>query len=263
MVFVFRTFFDFFFEWFLAIDLKCLLQKHLCRYVGAMLANFTKPTKDRESLLYHSEVVTYLHEFGHVMHGIASQSKYAKFAGTSVERDFVGNQNKNLSHIMSYVIICNGSVVSLRLPTHTEAPSQMLENWCFETSVLRKFSRHYKTGEPISDELIAKLIAAKNADTGNHKPTTTTTKKTVTTKPFDTGIFNKRQIFLATIDQRIHGADASNDNATAELWRSLWSEFTRIDAPQGNPIANFGHLMGGYSASYCTIVLCFATFSGV
>lgn len=55
----------------------------------AMLCNFDKPTESKPSLLIHSDVVTFFHEFGHVMHGLCSHAKYARFSGTSVERDFV------------------------------------------------------------------------------------------------------------------------------------------------------------------------------
>jgi Zn-dependent oligopeptidase len=65
---------------------------------------------------------------GHVFHGLLSKTKYGRFHGTAVARDFV------------------------------EAPSQMLENWCFEPEVLKKMSSHYKTQEPLSDDLITKII---------------------------------------------------------------------------------------------------------
>jgi len=80
---------------------------------AAMVANFTKPTKEKPSLLKFDEVETYFHEFGHLMHDLCSTARYARMAGTSVERDFV------------------------------EAPSQMLENWCYQEEVLNILSGHY------------------------------------------------------------------------------------------------------------------------
>ncbi|KAG1656277.1 Thimet oligopeptidase [Nymphon striatum] len=101
--------------------------------IATMLANFTKPTEDKPSLLDHHEVVTYFHEFGHVMHQLCSRADYCLFTGTCVERDFV------------------------------EAPSQMLENWCWEKEPLRRMSGHYKNGSALPDEIADKLIASKNA----------------------------------------------------------------------------------------------------
>ena len=104
--------------------------------VSALVCNFTPPTADKPSLLPHDEVETLFHEFGHGLHNILSESTYARFAGTSVERDFV------------------------------EAPSQMFENWVWDPGVLATFARHYKTGEPLPAKLLASMVAAKNVGSG-------------------------------------------------------------------------------------------------
>lgn len=94
--------------------------------------NFTKPTADTPSLITHDEFTTFLHEFGHALHGIMAEGRYPSLTGTSVARDFV------------------------------ELPSQIMENWGFEPEYLNSFARHYQTGEPIPAELIEKIVAAKN-----------------------------------------------------------------------------------------------------
>lgn len=104
--------------------------------VAALVCNFTKPTSDKPSLLTHDEMQTFLHEFGHGIHTILSNTQYASLGGTNVERDFV------------------------------EAPSQMLENWVWEPEILAIYARHYETGEPIPPALVEGMIAAKNLGSG-------------------------------------------------------------------------------------------------
>ena len=94
--------------------------------------NFTKPTADAPALITHDELTTFLHEFGHALHGIFAEGRYGSLTGTSVSRDFV------------------------------ELPSQIMENWAFEPEYLNSFAKHYQTGEPIPAELIEKIVAAKN-----------------------------------------------------------------------------------------------------
>ena len=98
----------------------------------SIVCNFTKPTADTPSLITHDEFTTFLHEFGHALHGIFAQGRYGSLTGTSVSRDFV------------------------------ELPSQIMENWAFEPEYLNSFAKHYQTGEPIPAELIEKVVAAKN-----------------------------------------------------------------------------------------------------
>ncbi|HMN41943.1 MAG TPA: M3 family metallopeptidase [Phycisphaerales bacterium] len=109
---------------------------HVSTPLAALVCNFTKPTADKPSLLQHSEVETFFHEFGHCLHTIVSESHHFRFGGTSVERDFV------------------------------EAPSQMFENWVWDAQVLNTFARHYKTGEPLPRALLDSMIAAKNLGSG-------------------------------------------------------------------------------------------------
>lgn len=96
----------------------------------SIVMNFTKPTSDKPSLLTPYEVETFLHEFGHALHGLLADTHYASLSGTSVYRDFV------------------------------ELPSQFNENYMTEKEFLDSFARHYQTGEAIPQELVDRLIAA-------------------------------------------------------------------------------------------------------
>ena len=98
----------------------------------SIVCNFTKPTADAPSLITHDEFTTFLHEFGHALHGILAKGRYGSLTGTNVSRDFV------------------------------ELPSQIMENWAFEPEYLNSFAKHYQTGEAIPADLIEKIVAAKN-----------------------------------------------------------------------------------------------------
>lgn len=95
-----------------------------------VVCNFSKPVGDKPALLSFDEVETFMHEFGHAMHGMLSDCTYPGVSGTSVKRDFV------------------------------ELPSQVMENWCYEPEFLNTFARHYQTGATIPMEYIQKIRAA-------------------------------------------------------------------------------------------------------
>jgi len=106
------------------------------RPLAALVCNFTKPTKDKPSLLTHGECTTLFHEFGHCLHTLLSEARFWQFAGTSVERDFV------------------------------EAPSQMFEEWCYDADVLRSFAKHYDTGQPIPYKLVDGMVKSRYLASG-------------------------------------------------------------------------------------------------
>lgn len=170
------------------------------RPVVAIVCNFTRPSKDTPSLLGHGEVTTLFHEMGHAMHALLSRVTYASLAGTNVMWDFV------------------------------ELPSQVQENWCYEPETLNMFAAHYQTGEKIPEDLIKKLIDAKN---------------------FMAGWTGLTQMRYSTLDMAWYSQDPSGiedvaafeDAETAEL-----SLFPRLSGPMST---GFSHIFaGGYSAGY-------------
>merc|ERR1712146_215794 len=131
------------------------------------------------------------------MHQICSKAQMAIFSGTRVERDFV------------------------------EAPSQMLENWCWEKEALHRMSKHYKTGEPIPDEMLDALISSRNANAG---------------------LLNMMQIVLGKFDQAIHSVKEAD---TAAMLSEIQNKLMKVLTTEGtNMAASFGHLAGGYDAQY-------------
>ena len=98
----------------------------------SLVTNFSKPTADDPSLLTPDELETFLHEFGHSLHGMLAEGRYESLCGTNVSRDFV------------------------------ELPSQIMENWAYEPEFLQGFAKHYKTGETIPAALIDKIAASRN-----------------------------------------------------------------------------------------------------
>lgn len=102
------------------------------RPLVSLVMNFTKPTETTPSLLTFDEFNTFLHEFGHALHGMLAKGEYESLNGTNVYRDFV------------------------------ELPSQIMENWATEKEYLDMWAVHYLTGEPIPAELVEKIVAAKN-----------------------------------------------------------------------------------------------------
>jgi len=100
--------------------------------VSAVLLNFTPPVEGRPALLRHDEVVGLFHEFGHAVHFTVSNARYARFAGTETEHDFV------------------------------EAPSQLMERWAWEPLVLTPMARHWQSGQPLDPAVIKRLTASRH-----------------------------------------------------------------------------------------------------
>ncbi len=98
----------------------------------SVVTNFTKPTEEKPALLTLGEVETFLHEFGHSLHGMFANTRFESLSGTNVWWDFV------------------------------ELPSQFMENYAIEKDFLRTFAFHYQTGEPLPDELIERIVKSRN-----------------------------------------------------------------------------------------------------
>ncbi len=164
--------------------------------VAAILGNWPKPGPGQPALLTHDDVVTFFHEFGHNLAALLATAPYETLSG-GFRQDFV------------------------------EAPSQMLENFVWQPSVLKQISSNWKTGAPLPDDLIAKMTAAKYVDYA---------------------YFTTRQIQYATVDMDYHTMGPHVD--TTAVWAKVQSETTPLSMVPGTlPQASFGHLFG-YDAGY-------------
>ena len=165
--------------------------------VSAIVANFTPPSADRPSLLKHAEVETLFHEFGHILHGSVTRAEFARFSGSETEWDFV------------------------------EAPSQIMQHWTWDASVLGRFARHYATGEPMPAELAEQLSRARFVNVG---------------------LKTAMQAFYGQVDMALHGEPEVPDMEAA-MRRTY--EVTGLPYPEDTFfLAGFGHLLGGYDAGY-------------
>jgi len=166
-----------------------------------LVCNFPVPTATDPGLMDYGDVETFFHEFGHLMHHIlGGQQEWAGISGITMESDFV------------------------------EAPSQMLEEWIRSPQVLAKFARHYKTGEPIPVELVARMNRA---------------------SAFGRGGWAGRQNAFSAVSYDIYKTkpeDVDLDKVTLDDARR-YTLFTPL--PDTHSWASFGHL-GGYSSAYYT-----------
>lgn len=165
--------------------------------VSAIVANLTKPSAETPSLLQHSEVETLFHEFGHILHMSLGRTELTRFSGAATEGDFV------------------------------EAPSQIMEEWCWRSEILQRFAKHHSTGATIPEDLVDKLVAARHVD-----------------EALDT----LRQISFGKLDMAMHGPGDHSDLDTI----TLESEAIDLLPHQEGTFypASFGHLLGGYDAGY-------------
>ncbi|GAC1388736.1 MAG: oligopeptidase A [Vulcanimicrobiaceae bacterium] len=164
--------------------------------ITAILGNWPKPAPGNPALLTHDDVITFFHEFGHNLAALLSTAPYETLSG-GFRQDFV------------------------------EAPSQMLENFMWQPSVLKEVSSNVTTGQPLPDDLIAKMVAARYVNNA---------------------YFTTRQIQLALIDMKYHTMGPVVD--TTAVWAQVAKEYTPLPMSDGiHPQASFGHLFG-YDAGY-------------
>lgn len=171
--------------------------------VAYLTCNFSGPIAGRPALFTHDEVITLFHEFGHGLHHLLSRVDYLGVSGIKgVEWDAV------------------------------ELPSQFMENFAWEWDVLKHLSKHVDSGQPLPEDLFAKMLEAKN---------------------FQVGIQTLRQIEFALFDMHLHyDFDIQGEKSVLQLLEEIRSEVALITPPSYNRFPNsFSHIFsGGYAAGY-------------
>ncbi len=167
----------------------------------SVVTNFTKSTSDKPTLLTYNEFTTFLHEFGHALHGMLSRVTYESMSGTSVYRDFV------------------------------ELPSQLMENWGRQKEWLQKVAEHYETEETIPEELVDKIIAAGN---------------------FQSGYTTVRQISFGMNDMAWHTIEEPVTKEVCRFEKEAMAPTELFpDVKDSCMSPAFGHIFdGGYAAGY-------------
>ncbi|KAI9851075.1 MAG: hypothetical protein M1838_004507 [Thelocarpon superellum] len=196
----------------------------------ALVCNFSKATAKKPSLLKHDEVVTLFHELGHGIHDLVSRTIYSRFHGTNTVRDFV------------------------------EAPSQMLENWCWTPSQLKSLSQHYSYLSPeYADAWRAE--AGSGATQPAREMPDSLIASLVKTQHVNEALFTLRQLHFGIFDMTVHEPKSHEDAVQlpiTELFNDLRRQISLLDGPEvagaksnwGHGQATFGHLIGGYDAGY-------------
>ena len=165
--------------------------------IAVIVGNWPKPAPGYPALLSHSDVVTFFHEFGHNLAALLAAAPYETLSNGFVQ-DFV------------------------------EAPSQMLENFMWQPSILKQISSNATTGAPLPDDLIAAMVRARYVDNA---------------------YYTTSQIRYSLVDMRYHTSGPHVN--TDAVWAAVTHDTMALDSTPGtHPQASFGHLMGGYDAGY-------------
>lgn len=171
--------------------------------VGLMAGNFSKPAAGKPALLTHDEITTLFHEAGHLLHGLVCRTRRAQEGMLNVAWDFV------------------------------EVPSQLLENWAWEPVVLRRITSHYKTGAPMPEHLIEKLVRSRHVLNG---------------------IFYARHLANSACDLELHTSYSPKVHGDAVTWsREFIRRFVPFTLDDSAMLNSFTHLFSepeGYAGGY-------------